>query len=143
MEPLTWIKFRGPISNVLGSHFAKQGTYDQYMERWDGIELPVERKPVLVQTAPKPDEGLPAAVAVGYLRYSAGDKTCPFFVIPGVGGDVTAFADCLPEPLDAECWPGFCGNAGLITERVRALEESCQKARESEELVEQVGACEP
>jgi hypothetical protein len=55
--------------------------------------FPPERRMVLVITAEKPDDGLPSCVAIGYLRL----HTVPFFVVPGVGGTVTHFADCLGD----------------------------------------------
>jgi hypothetical protein len=45
--------------------------------------LPPERKTVLVRLAPFRD-GLPNMVMVGYLRYAAGDKNSPHFILPGV-----------------------------------------------------------
>jgi hypothetical protein len=59
---------------------------------------PPERKLVMVAFAPESlGEGNPAATAVGYLRYSAGCKDSPFFVVPGIGGAPTHWCDCLPE----------------------------------------------
>ena len=37
--------------------------------------------------------------AVGYLKNAAGDKQCPYFVVPGIGGRVLRWCDCLPENL--------------------------------------------
>lgn len=72
-----------------------------------GQRLPPERRLVLVQIAPRPYEGYPAAVAVGYLRiWSRG----PWFVIPGVGGDVTAWCDCLGDDFKPPCWNFLRGN---------------------------------
>lgn len=66
-------------------------------------QLPTERRYVLCQIAAKADKGLPPAVAVGYLRYwSSG----PFFVVPGVGGDVTHYCDCLGDDFIAPLWKG-------------------------------------
>jgi hypothetical protein len=66
-----------------------------------GQRLPPERRLVLVQVVPRKAEGLPAAVAVGYVRiWSSG----PFFVIPGVGGEVTAWCDCLGDDFAPACW---------------------------------------
>lgn len=39
----------------------------------------------------------PPGVAVGYRKDAAGDKSCPYFVIPGIGGEVIAWSDCLPD----------------------------------------------
>lgn len=55
-------------------------------------KLPPERRYVLVQTEER-DCGSPA-VAVGWLRiHSEG----PFFVVPGIGGNVTHYCDCLGD----------------------------------------------
>lgn len=64
-------------------------------------ELPEDGKEVLVRVAPD-RAGTSCSVAVGYLKYSAGDKTCPYFVVPGVGGPVIAWADGLG---DGFVWP--------------------------------------
>ncbi len=50
----------------------------------DGI-LPKEREDVIVRLEPQPEKGWPAAYVWGYLRYAAGDKSCPYFVTPGIG----------------------------------------------------------
>ncbi len=57
-------------------------------------KLPKEREWVLV-TFParwEPTFGLPRSYAIGYLRFSAGDRKSPFFVIPGIGGTPDAWA---------------------------------------------------
>lgn len=59
---------------------------------------------VLVCTAEQPEKGLPPGVAVGYRKDIAGDKQSPFFVIPGVGGEVTHWCDCLGDDFDAPVW---------------------------------------
>ena len=74
--------------------------------KWAQQELPQARKHILVQLAAKPDKGLPPAVAVGYLRFAAGDENSPVFTIPGVGGDVVAWCDCLGDDFYAPLWPG-------------------------------------
>jgi len=78
--------------------------FDQ--ELWASQPLPKARKYLLVQIAAKPDEGLPPAVAVGYMRFAAGDKNSPTFTSPGVGGTVVAWCDCLPENFTAPLWKG-------------------------------------
>ncbi len=60
-------------------------------------DLPPERKLVMVIVKEEPEEGLPPTLAVGYLRYSAGEKDSPFFVIPGRGGRVSHWLDCIPD----------------------------------------------
>ena len=57
---------------------------------------PPERKDVLV-ILEKTSSSLPRSVAVGYIKNSAGQKQYPYFVIPGIGGNVIAWCDCLPE----------------------------------------------
>lgn len=44
---------------------------------------------------PEADDG--PAIAVGYRKDAAGDKQRPYFVIPGIGGEVLAWCDCLPD----------------------------------------------
>lgn len=65
--------------------------------------LPPERRYVLVQTAEQPEKGLPPGVAVGYLRIWS---STVFFVIPGIGGEVTHWCDCLGDEFFAPSWPG-------------------------------------
>ena len=57
---------------------------------------PPERKDVLV-ILEKTDASLPRSVAVGYMKNSAGQKEYPYFVVPGIGGEVIAWCDCLPK----------------------------------------------
>lgn len=104
-----WIKFNDKLGPMMEEGWTYRGPemraeYHRSWEAWQGIDLPPERKLVLLQIAPKEKEGLRAAVAVGYLRYAAGDIDCPYFVIPGIGGQVTAYADCLPEDFSPQCW---------------------------------------
>ena len=74
--------------------------------KWANQKLPKERKHILVQIAARPSEGIPAGVAVGYLRFAAGDKNSPVFTIPGIGGEVVAWCDCLSRDFHAPLWPG-------------------------------------
>ncbi len=57
--------------------------------------IPAERKVVLVWLK---SSHLPFC---GYIRYAAGDKECPFFVVyhgnSSIGSDVVAWCDCLPD----------------------------------------------
>lgn len=59
-------------------------------------KLPPERKVVLVFV-----EGS-ALPYCAYIRYAAGDKTCPYFVVyrADKGADVWAWCDCLPKGPD-------------------------------------------
>jgi hypothetical protein len=74
--------------------------------KWVQQPLPPPRKHVLVQVAARESDGLPPAVAVGYLRFAAGEKNSPVFTVPGVGGPVVAWCDCLPEGFNAPLWIG-------------------------------------
>lgn len=58
--------------------------------------LPPERRHVLLMIAERQESsmGLPPSCAVGYLRIHSGG---PFFVVPGAGGRVTHYADCLGD----------------------------------------------
>ena len=47
--------------------------------------------------------GLPDGIAVGYRKDAAGDKQCPYFVVPGIRhARVLGWCDCLPETFQ---WP--------------------------------------
>jgi len=80
--------------------------YDR--ERWHNQNLPPERRYVLLQVAARetPTMGLPPTVAVGYLKFAAGDKHSPHFIVPGVGGPVVAWCDCLGDDFHAPIWSG-------------------------------------
>lgn len=58
---------------------------------------PPERKYVVVKLESTDPCSLPEGLAVGYRKNAAGDKQCPYFVIPGIGGEVIAWCDCLPD----------------------------------------------
>jgi len=67
-------------------------------------KLPPERRDVLVKLdSPINEVG---AVVVGYLRYAAGDKTCPYFVCSAVQTPwtVTHWCDCLGDDFVAPGW---------------------------------------
>ena len=76
--------------------------YDQ--SKWHRQKLPPERRYVRVQVGDRGD--YPAAVAVGYMKFSAGCKDSPNFIVPGVGGPVTHWADCLGDMFEAPLWRG-------------------------------------
>jgi len=46
-----------------------------------------------------PNDSLPPGLAVGYRKDGGGDKQSPYFVVPGIGGNVVAWCDCLPDEL--------------------------------------------
>jgi hypothetical protein len=59
--------------------------------------LPEERKLVLVMSWTG-ELGYPPIVSLGYLRYSSGDRDCPFFVAPGSRRmHDCSWSDCLPK----------------------------------------------
>jgi hypothetical protein len=78
------------------------------IERWANQPLPPVRKYVLVQVKGEPEIGMPPSVAVGYMRYAAGDENSPAFTTPGVDSHKKVFAwcDCLPDDFWAPLWPG-------------------------------------
>ena len=73
-------------------------------------ELPPERKPVLVQLSKVSNYGV-GAVAIGYLRYAAGDKDCPFFVTPGVKRTNDYYLPEIPiEEMEVTHWADIFDN---------------------------------
>jgi len=62
---------------------------------------PAIYKNVLVLLAADHEKGMPHGVAVGYRKNSGGDKSLPFFMVPGIGGNVIGWCDCLPADLKA------------------------------------------
>jgi len=40
---------------------------------------------------------LPCGLGIGYRKDGGGDPQTPYFVIPGIGGEVIAWCDCLPD----------------------------------------------
>jgi len=64
--------------------------------------LPKKYRLCLVRIAAKEAEGLPVAIAVGYIKRGCQGA---YWVIPGVGGDVTHYADCLGDDFpDRMMW---------------------------------------
>jgi len=43
---------------------------------------------------------MPGPIAVGYRKDGGGDKDSPFFVVPGIGGEVIEWCDCLPDGFE-------------------------------------------
>jgi len=62
---------------------------------------PPVKKDVVVQIKSR-GIGLPTGFAVGYLKNAGGDKQSPHFIIPGIGGEVFAWCDCLPDDFDKD-----------------------------------------
>jgi len=71
----------------------------------NGQERPPINKAVLVYVASM-QPGLPEAIAVGYRKDAAGDAGYPYFVVPGHGGEVMAWCDCLPVNDIPQLWAG-------------------------------------
>ena len=45
--------------------------------------------------------GMPDPVVAGYRKDAAGDKQCPYFIVPGAyNGEPYAWCDCLPDYFD-------------------------------------------
>ena len=67
-------------------------------------KLPSERRPVLVKIDTQVNEH--GGVAVGYLRYAAGDSECPYFVCPAINTPwtVTHWCDCLGDDFNPPGW---------------------------------------
>lgn len=65
---------------------------------------PPLRKHVLVKRL-STQEGIPESIAVGYMKNATGDKQCPQFIVPGLGGIIVAWNDCLPDDYE---WPVPC-----------------------------------
>lgn len=72
-------------------------------ERRDRQALPEERRRVLCQL-PGNGRDVAPVVAVGYLRFGSGERDCPFFVVPGVGGVPTHWNDCLGDDFEPPLW---------------------------------------
>ena len=85
----------------------------EYEERrWHHQPLPPERRHVLVQVDVRQDRGGAPAVAVGYMKFAGGCKDNPQFIVPGVGGPVVAWSDCLGDDFHAPLWPGTHKTSG-------------------------------
>lgn len=78
-----------------------------------GNPLPPERRYVLLQLAGDERSDARPSVAVGWLKFAAGDLTCPFFVVPngpsradGRLCHITHWADCLGDDWYCPLWRG-------------------------------------
>ena len=97
----------------------KWKTFDKLASR--GRSLPPQGRKVLVACSPK-EEGQAPPVAVGYLKFGAGDKDSPYFVVPGVlHREVVAWCDCLGDDFDAPVWPEIMSNRERITPEQKRL----------------------
>jgi hypothetical protein len=75
-------------ATVRFSHLVDADGWTEFDPNRLGMQpLPVERAAVLVELQ-SDKRGFPNPIAVGYLKFSAGEKDSPFFVIPGLGGQV-------------------------------------------------------
>jgi hypothetical protein len=62
----------------------------------------------------------PHGIAVGYRKNAAGDKSCPYFVIPGIGGEPVAWCDCLGYDEVYQMWSkARAADAGWETPNAR------------------------
>jgi hypothetical protein len=82
----------------------KNSRYKWFRFRGTKGRLPPQRRYVLVQVTPE-DHGRPI-VTVGWLKYAAGDKRCPYFVVPAIGGEPKYWSDCLGDDFFAPQWLG-------------------------------------
>lgn len=73
--------------------------YEFHKEKGYRQKRPKVRKLVLV-ILERTSKNLPRALAVGYMKNSAGQKEYPYFVIPGIGGEVLYWSDCLPSDIE-------------------------------------------
>ncbi|NTU88446.1 MAG: hypothetical protein HGA54_00850 [Actinobacteria bacterium] len=79
---------------------------------WNKQKLPPERKYVLVMTKSN-DEASPNPIYVGYLKYAAGDKYSPYFIVPGYEGEPelhqtsNGFAHLIHVVAWCDCMNGF------------------------------------
>jgi hypothetical protein len=67
---------------------------------------PVKRYVLVAYSREALGAGMPPAVAVGYLKFAAGDKNCPNFIVPGVGGKPDLWSDCLGDDFECPHWAG-------------------------------------
>jgi hypothetical protein len=61
---------------------------------------PAIRKLVVVRLQSKDPGREREALAIGYRKDGAGDPQYPYFVIPGIGGTVIEWCDCLPDNFE-------------------------------------------
>lgn len=66
--------------------------------------LPEVGKTVFVATKPQESRGIPAGICLGYMKFHAGEKDAPYFVIPGFNGVIVGWRDCVPAELGDVPW---------------------------------------
>ncbi len=94
--------------------------------------LPAERRYVLLSFAASRSRA--QFVAMGYLRYAAGDLHSPYFVTPGLGGIPTHWCDCLGDdyrPPNFESSAREHGHPAMSAEQLaiaRAAYDAAQEA---------------
>lgn len=83
------------------------------MSQWFEVskKLPKEKRLVLVQLSENREKGMRPSVVAGYLKYAAGDRSCPYFVTIGCLQHsekdlcvVTHWNDCLGDNFKAPLW---------------------------------------
>jgi len=67
-------------------------------------KLAPEGKTVFLALAPDPCRGTPASICIGYMKFHAGEKDAPYFVIPGFNGVIVGWRDCVPAELGDVPW---------------------------------------
>ena len=69
-------------------------------EKGSRQKRPPVKRYVLVLTDANSGRGGTPVCAVGYMKNAAGDKQSPYFVVPGVGGTVLYWSDCLGDDFE-------------------------------------------
>lgn len=69
-----------------------------------GDDWPKPYRMVLVATDKFP--GSAPAINVGYMKYAAGDRACPYFICPGaqLGFKALYWSDCLGDDFEPPNW---------------------------------------
>jgi hypothetical protein len=83
---------------------------------WTDQPLPPERRKVLCKIIGYWEDGKTpinenGGVVVGFLRYAAGDKSCPYFVCSAIPGkwEVVSWCDCIPDGFKVPGWSSAQG----------------------------------
>jgi hypothetical protein len=84
-------------------------------------KLPPEKRYVLVMLPGYEEAGVASSCLVGWLKFAAGDKNCPYFVTPSAWVNsphylqpkpAYAWCDCLGDDFHAPLW--MAGQSGRI-----------------------------